>query len=198
MALIDLSKTLNAVAFDNCGILELIGFNYVLSIVEIKKSVAASTISTHIPLSTVDLVVCEVGSGTFRKYTSQKHAGKVVKQMLGLEFNVCVLVAATETGIMYKVVGHYSDRILTILRGSLRTVTHTLLQWAYENPFEVPSYDDAESKVILKSQHTFWRFINSRVKATGPLPPVQVLKHGSQSLYSKKGGCEYHRTIALL
>jgi hypothetical protein len=163
-----------------------------LASVEVKTSVAASSLSGAVSNAAADIIKCDLGDATFRQYVPEAHMAQVIQQMIVLSTLFAVYVSASETGIMFVLVIRGFQPRLDAWKQSLLSTDRPLVEWAHESATAtVPGFADAGAKDLLESGVKFWRLINGNVLEHGPLPPVKVFKHGIQSLYSKtKGGVD--------
>ena len=166
----------------------------IIASVEIKTSVASSSLDRVIAIATADAIICEFGDATSRQYIPEIHMGQVIQQMLVLRVRLAVYVSSSETGILYVVVVRAPEYILNAFELALAPNTRALASWAHEFLAAdlVPlSFADAQTEVLLQDKLSFWRAINEDIKEKRPMPPIKVFKHGIQSLYSKtKGGVD--------
>lgn len=163
----------------------------VFASVEIKTSVAMSSLDRAIGRATKDVVTCTVGDQIFRDNIPKEHIGQLILQMMVLKVNFVLYVAASEIGIMYLVVAHCPEEILQECKESLIRGAKHAVAWAHEGDPKVPLFADRDSRISIEEHLPFWRTINGHVKEKGPFPPLKLFKHGSQSLYSKtKGGVD--------
>ena len=161
------------------------GIPFLLATVEIKKRVASKSLNTALELATGDAVFFEVGDETFRKYIPESHTAQALNQMMILDVNVAIYLAAGETGLLYVVYVHCSGVHLATCQSILTAQTSELVQWAYIEGGTVPEFINDEYKECVLSGHHFWNLIDDCVKLRGPLPPLKLFKHASQSFYSK-------------
>lgn len=108
-----------------------------------------------------------------------------------LDVNFVVYVASSETGILFTCV----IRILPALRSQCLNVLvdfcKPIVSWAHCEGGVTPTSADANSKRLVNEKLPFWRLLNDHVIKHGPLPPLKLFKHGSQSFYSRmKGGVD--------
>ena len=94
--------------------------NDVFATVEIKTSVAQSSLVRTLPLSSADAVFCDFGDETFRRMIPVDHMGQILMQVIVLQVSHAVYVAASETGIAFIVVSRCPLRTLC----SIRTITY--------------------------------------------------------------------------
>jgi hypothetical protein len=59
----------------------------VLSSVEIKTSVTASSLERSVKLASIDVKVCRVGDEYFRRLVPEEHVGQLLHQMMVLKIN---------------------------------------------------------------------------------------------------------------
>lgn len=52
----------------------------------------------------------------------------------------------------------------------------------------VPDFADEKTASLLSTRFPFWALLNEYIRSNGPLPPINVFKHGTQSFYSKTKG----------
>ena len=167
---------------------------FVLATVEIKTRVTSKSLNTALELATEDAAFCEVGHETFRKYIPESHTAQVLLQMMILDVNVAIYLAAVETGLLYAVYVHCSDVHLATCQSILTAQTSELVQWAYTEGGTVPELINDECKECVESRHKYWKLIDDRVKIRGPFPPLKLFKHASQSFYSKTKAGVYGAT----
>ena len=164
----------------------------VLCSVEIKTSVATSSLERSIQLASVDVKVCRVGDITFRTLFPEAHIGQILHQMLVLRINHVMYVAAAETGITFIVIAYCDVHILSVCELALEQAAEDCVAWAQEESMSMPSIQDAELSKVIYSRLPFWRLVNSYVLENSAFyPPVKLFRHGVQTLYSKtKGGVD--------
>ena len=162
-----------------------------LSSVEIKTSIARSSLDRALQRATMEIVCCNVGDATFREYVPEEHVGQILHQMVVLSVNYVVYVSASEGGIMYIVVVHAPRETLNVCEIALRSRASAVVAWAHEEDPIPPEFVDLATKRILKERIGFWQLVNNYVTKKGSFLPLKLFKHGSQSLYSKtKGGVD--------
>ena len=62
------------------------------------------------------------------------------------------------------------------------------VSWAHEQDPLLPLFTGTTPRRYLKSKLPFWLIVNTYIKEKGPLSPLKLFKHDSQSLYSKTKG----------
>ena len=72
----------------------------VIASVEIKTSVATSSLDRGVGRATVDIVFCTVGDDQFKKYIPKEHIGQMIQQMIVLCLNYVIYISAAEVGLM--------------------------------------------------------------------------------------------------
>ena len=107
------------------------GIPFVPATFEIKTRVASKSLNTALEQAAGDAVFCEVGDETFRKYIPESHTAQVLHQMMILDVNVAICLAAEETRILYAVYVHCSDVHLATCQSILTPQTSELVQCAY-------------------------------------------------------------------
>jgi YqaJ-like viral recombinase domain len=164
----------------------------VLCSVEIKTSVAASSLERSIELASVDVKVCRVGDSSFRSFVPEAHIGQILHQMLVLHVSHVVYVAASETGVMFIIIAYCDISTLSLCELALEQAAGECVDWAYEDFLDMPLDNDSDLNKLLKSRLPFWKLVNSYVLEKGPFyPPLKLFRHGVQTLYSKtKGGVD--------
>lgn len=162
-----------------------------LASVEIKTSVAASSLERSLSNTTMDVKTCVVGDADFQNLIPREHCGQILQHAVVLSAEYVVYIAAGETGILYaavvKVPTAVSEQCLVTLNlGAVQAVS-----WAHCSDASAPAFADSDSRRVIQERLSFWKVVNTCVKENGPLPPLKLFKHGSQSLYSKtKGGVD--------
>ena len=71
-----------------------------VSSVEIKTSISRTSLDRALQCATMEIICCNVGDNTFRKYIPAEHMGQVLHQMIVLSVNYVIYVSASEAGIM--------------------------------------------------------------------------------------------------
>ncbi|PXF43106.1 hypothetical protein BWQ96_07140 [Gracilariopsis chorda] len=160
--------------------------------VEIKTNVAQSSLDRALGLATADLVTCEVGDQSFRRYIPAEHIGQILHQMLVLAVNYVIYVSCSESGIMYTVLVHCNNSVLDTCLSALNAIALPVVSWAHQpGPLQIPSFSDTETTKVLQSRFQFWSLVNNYVTQNDAFPPLKLFKHASQSLYSRtKGGVD--------
>lgn len=159
--------------------------------VEIKTSVAESSLDRAVGRATLDVMTCWDGDSTFREYILMEHMGQILHQMMVFSVNYCIYVSSAEVGIIYVLFVRCSDATLDLCNTALHTSAYEAVAWAHHSDEAPPSFATTEVLSIIQKQLPFWRIINGYVKEKGPFPPLKLFKHGAQSLYSKtKGGVD--------
>lgn len=184
VALIDTQRT----SFRSDG---LTGESLHVCSVEIKTSVADSFLSHTIQNASVDLFCVEVGTPQFVNRIPQHHVGQIIQQLAVLHTQYGLYVTCSETALLSCTLIHCSESILLRARSILHTMGSRLLPWAYEPEPSLPQFVTGRTKTILKSILPMWRATDQHVKDNNPFVPLKLLKHGTQSFYSKtKGGVD--------
>ncbi|PXF43989.1 hypothetical protein BWQ96_06222 [Gracilariopsis chorda] len=160
--------------------------------VEIKTNVAQSSLDRALGLATADLVTCEVGDQSFRRYIPAEHIGQILHQMLVLAVKYVIYVSCSESGIMYTVLVHCNNSVLDTCLSALNAIALPVVSWAHQpGPLQIPSFSDTETTKVLQSRFQFWSLVNNYVTQNDAFPPLKLFKHASQSLYSRtKGGVD--------
>jgi hypothetical protein len=163
--------------------------------VEIKTSVASSSLDRAISHATADVIICDVGDSAFRDCVPEAHMGQLLQQMYVIGASHAIYLSASETGILYITIARASRQILDTCAAALTSVGRTVVSWAHESTdtpsSTIPAFADAGTAAILKSRIHFWKVVDEYLIRKGPLPPIKVFKHGTQSIYSKtKGGVD--------
>ena len=153
--------------------------------VEIKTSVAQSSLSRALNLATADVVTCCVGDAKFRRYVPDQHVGQVIHQMVVLSVNFVIYVSAAEAGTIYTCVVYSSADNVEKCYKAFTDVVLATVSWAHEQDRQPPSFSDTTTRRALKPRLPFWLMVNNFVNEKGPFPPLKLFKHASQSLYSK-------------
>jgi hypothetical protein len=163
-----------------------------LASVEIKTSVAESSLRSAVSNASVDVVTCDLGDETFRRHIPEDHMAQMIQQMIVLTTPFAIYVSASETGIMFVLVIRGSANCLGEWKKALLSTGGSLVEWAHTSATATaPEYADVETKALLKSGFKFWSIVNREVVKNGPFPPIKTFKHGIQCLYSKtKGGVD--------
>lgn len=167
---------------------------------EIKTSVASSSLQRNVRRASVDVVTCIVGDDVFNRMIPKEHVGQMVQQMCVLQCHFSIYVGASQTGLLYKVAARIEPATLETCRDVLVRTGGPPVSWAHESNVEAPLFASSETKRVLESRLGFWQLVNNDVSVNGPLAPVKILKHGIQSLYSKQkggvdGGAQYRAVM---
>jgi hypothetical protein len=115
---------------------------YEIASIEIKTSVARSSLDRELGRATVDVLTCTVGDATFRELVPTEHMGQIIHQMLVLSVNYVIYMPAAEVGIMYILVVQLSDDIRQLLGGALHRGVEVSLSWAHDEDEPPPSFAD--------------------------------------------------------
>jgi hypothetical protein len=86
----------------------------VLSSVEIKTRVAASSLEPSVKLTSIDLKRCRFGDEFFRRLVPEKHVGQLLHQKLVLKINHFMYASASKTVITFIVLAYCSSRVLNV------------------------------------------------------------------------------------
>ena len=86
----------------------------ILASVEIKTSVASSSLDRAIGTATADSITCEFGDATFRQYIPETHMGQVIQQLPVLRVYLAVYVSASETGVLYVVIVRALEHVFVV------------------------------------------------------------------------------------
>lgn len=163
---------------------------YAVSTLEIKTVIAENTVGNAIRSQTSDIIVCDFGDDTFKKFIPSEHAAQILQQMIVLNVNLCLYVRATETSLIYCALVHANSDMLTTFTATLISTAGPVVKWAHTSGI-VPAYYRPSDKNAVQTHLSFWKIVNDKIKRDGPLPPVKIFKHGCQSVYSKtKGGVD--------
>lgn len=191
IALIDVDYFPSGIIDDEWRAVKIEGKSWGVAAVEVKTSVADTTVGDLLSLATATTIYCKVGDSSFVKYVAKEHTGQVMQQMMVLNVNFCIYVRAAECGVVYKVIVYCPSHTLDVALDILRSMVRPLLQWVSATPFSLPPFVGDDHKQEILSRLPFWQVINKRVMTVGVLPPVKVFKHATQSIYSKtKGGVD--------
>lgn len=162
-----------------------------LASVEIKTSIASSSLDRALRVASVDVKTCIVGDAAFRSLVPREHTGQILHQMVVLSVRLVVYVSAAEVGVLYIVVIKSPQNILDQCLLVLKERAETCVSWAYKDDPRIPTFADPRSRRVMKDRLSFWLTVNRHVWQNGPFPPLKIFKHGAQSLYSKtKGGVD--------
>lgn len=187
IAILDLSKA----HFNDTNEEDEVEQNTVLATVEIKTSVADSSLQRSLFTSSADTVFCSIGDTTFKTCVPEEHLFQVVLQLCVVGTRYGVYVAATETGILRVVVVKCEKAKLDACFLQLQTIADPVVAWAHSDVPTIPPFADSQTKKALKTHLEFWRAVNLYVKTSHAFPPLKLFKHGTQSFYSKtKGGVD--------
>lgn len=161
-----------------------------LAAVEVKTSVSAASLGSILSLACGEVVFCRLGDDKFKQYVSSEHVGQLLQQMTVMHVNFVLYVRCGEAGIIFKVLVCCNRGTLELCTAALRSVGTTCASWAHEGAAP-PVFADRKQKEALMSRFSFWNIVNTYVSNEGPLPPIEIFKHGVQSIYSKtKGGVD--------
>ena len=162
-----------------------------LAVVEIKTSVATSSLHASHRNATATILSCVVGDETFNNYVPPEHLAQVLQQMLVARMEYCVYVSASETGLQFVLRERCPADVRQICERSLRMTAKSVVEWAHHSPEEIPYYVSCETKKRLLEYIPFWGAVNGYVHENGPFIPVKLFRHRAQSLYCRtKGGVD--------
>lgn len=163
----------------------------VFATVEIKTSVAQSSLDRTLPLSSADAVFCDFGDETFRRMIPVDHIGQVLMQVIVLQVSHAVYVAASETGIAFIVVARCPPELFAASERLLRETCSAVIEWLFVDPVNFPAFISTAHKSLINGRRPFIQAVNAYVEERGPFPPLKLFKHGSQMFYSRtKGGVD--------
>lgn len=162
-----------------------------LASVEIKTSVASSSLDIALGNASQDVVYCYVGDDEFVKRIPLGHVGQLLQQALVLDVNFVVYVASSETGILFICIALIPASVRQICRTTLIDYAKDIVSWAHSDDATPPTELDANGKRLVSEKIPFWRLVNKYVIEHGPMPPLKLFRHGSQTFYSRtKGGVD--------
>jgi hypothetical protein len=160
------------------------GAEDVVASLEIKTSVAASSLSSAVSNAAADVITCDLGDATFREHMPEAHMAQVIQQMIVLSTSFALYESASETGVMFILVIRGSVHCLDVWKRSLLSSAAPLAEWAHTSATATaPEFADVGAKALLESGVKFRRLVNREALDRGPLPPVKNFKHGIQCLY---------------
>lgn len=67
----------------------------------------------------------------------------------------------------------------------MRNAAEQAVSWAHSVDGVTPPGTNTDTKRVINERLPFWRLVNDHVSLHGPLSPLKLLRHGSQSFYSK-------------
>lgn len=102
-----------------------------LATVEIKTSVAESSVQLITSNATATAVHCTVGDENFRKYIPEGHIDQLLHQLLVTGLRHGIYVAATETSIQYTVIAFCPEDIIIACKRALVSTATDVLAWTH-------------------------------------------------------------------
>ena len=134
-----------------------------LASIEIKTSVADSSLQNNLLRSTTDVIYCSVGDATCRLSIPEEHIFQVLLQLCIIKTQYGIYLAASETGLMRAVVIKCGQSTLDSLLSLLTQKSEHLVSWAHCHLGEVPYFADGSTRRKIKAHLPFWKIINSFV-----------------------------------
>lgn len=142
---------------DGEGITNDAGEVVVCASVEIKTRVSPISLGEAVRLSSPDIVRCEVGDETFRKYVPREHMAQVLHQLVVLRLRFAIYVCAAETGILYTVIIRFPAAVLQVAEAVLVSTAGPIVSWAYETNVATPAFVNVEYRQTVSSRLKFGR-----------------------------------------
>lgn len=167
------------------------GDELIIASVEIKTSIASSSLDVTHRHASLDVIYCRIGDHEFVRRIPLKHCGQLLQQSLVLDVDYFVYVAASETSILFICVIYIPSYVRRQSLSVLVDYAKCLVSWVHEENGTPPPELDPAGKRLVGQKLPFWRLVNKHVVTNGPLPPLKLFRHGSQTFYSRtKGGVD--------
>ena len=125
--------------------------NDAFATVEIKTSVAQSSLHRTLPLSSADAVFCDFGDETFRRMIPVDHIGQILMQVIVLQVSHAVYVAASETGIAFIVVARCPTELFAASERLLLETCSTVIEWLFVDPVNFPTFISTSNKGLINA-----------------------------------------------
>ena len=181
IALLDLHK-INASSF--------VERSTAVASVEIKTSVGEASSARRRSLSHGDWSVCAFGDRMFLEVVEKEHIAQLLHAQVVLDVQYCVYVCASENCIVSRMLVKVSQHLLDLSVLQLLSF-EPILEIARSGQGSYPDDFPEEKAELLNERRTFWNVLYKHVVEKGPLIPIKIFKHSSQTLYSKtKGGVD--------
>lgn len=120
------------------------GKKLVVSSVEIKTKVSASTVGGAVQLSSPDLVRCSFGDDNFKKFVPLEHMGQLLHQLIVLRVHYCLCACAAESGPLCTVLVRFSQQLMDCAIASLPAMARPLVHFTYVDEVCLPQFVDKE------------------------------------------------------
>lgn len=122
------------------------GRSIMLAPLEIKKKITSNALKESFGISSPDIVLCNIGDDTCRKYMPNELMGQVKHQCIVLQVPFCIYVVAAETDLMYKMVIRVPSAAQERFQRSIIHISTLLVNWAFSNEISLSDFILAEDK----------------------------------------------------
>lgn len=166
-ALIDLDKT----PFDGAVQSEQ---SLQICSIEIKTSVASSSLARALNNSGVDLICTKIGDENFKRRVPREHIEQLIQQMVGLRVKYLLYVSGSESALLSCTLTNAIDEFLETCRNCLKANCGPLVGWAHEQSVSIPAFVDMETKKHVNGRLSFWKLVNDCVQTNDAFVPLKL------------------------
>lgn len=169
-----------------------------VSAVDIKTKVAASTLRDAASLLRSDPMFCSSDDHTCQTYIPKENTDQVMQQMTVLNVSFAIYAVASETELLYTVIFKATSAQKEATLTALNRIAEPIVSWAHQDTAELPEFLTPELKHILCNRFGFWTSISSHVLTHEPVVPLEIIKHSIRTFYSKaEEQCGWGNSTAL-
>ena len=156
-----------------------------VAVVEIKTVISNDAVARATRFATPDLNFCDINSEDFRERLPKEHAAQLVHHCATADAMYFFYICATESQILYSVLSACPRELRNLVHNFYRATVTPTISWAYGAFQTQPLTGNEDVDSAIRSQLPFWTMLNSDVLSNGPLWPVRIFKHASQTIYNK-------------
>ena len=148
--------------------------------VEIKTSIAPSSLSTAVSNASVDLLCIEMGTFAFLDRVPRVNIGQILQQMVVLRVSYVLYVVCSEVALLSCTLINAPSAISEEATRVLELNGNCLQNWAFYSPEQFPPFVAPDIKKVLKWRLLMWKVMNTSVQNRQPFVPLKLFKHGVQ------------------
>lgn len=157
-----------------------------LTTIEVKTRVAATSLDSSDTISATDTVFCDVIDATLKKYVLTEHTSKLIHELFVFHIDVASYISASETVTLYNILVRCPTDPRTSCLYALKGTVAAIAGCAHDGGQNILSHVIGYCKERTKSILHFWNIIFLYVKNCRPFPMIKFFKHEAQSFNSNK------------
>lgn len=127
-----------------------------LATVEVKTTVASSTLGGALELVTTEIVYCDMGDQTSHEYIGPEHISQALHQAAILRPSYAIYIVASQIGVLYTVIAPESEGQLQTTLSVLNNIVSPIMRLAhltvvlYLHSLTYQSWNDEEQAYLLE------------------------------------------------